>query len=74
MTKPREPSLLARMTGRRPAARREPEPADLGTAFGMEEWLSTPQGLQQTVQPADAPAKPAGSGWRLRWLTRPATR
>ena len=33
------PSLLARLTRRRPRALRQPEPADMGTAFGMEQWL-----------------------------------
>ncbi len=30
------PSLLARLTRRRPRAIRRPDPADMGTAFGME--------------------------------------
>lgn len=33
------PSLLARLTGRRRHRQRRPEPADMGTAFGMEQWL-----------------------------------
>ena len=33
------PSLIARLTRRRPRTQRQPEPADMGTAFGMEQWL-----------------------------------
>jgi hypothetical protein len=33
------PSLLARLTRRQPRASRQLEPADMGTAFGMEQWL-----------------------------------
>ena len=33
------PSLIARLTRRRPRTLRQPEPADMGTAFGMEQWL-----------------------------------
>jgi hypothetical protein len=36
------PSMLQRLFGRRGARRREPEPADLGTAFGMEQTLDQP--------------------------------
>ena len=33
------PCLLARLTHRRHRGRRPPEAADMGTAFGMEQWL-----------------------------------
>lgn len=36
------PSMLQRLFGRREARRRELEPADLGTAFGMEQTLDQP--------------------------------
>ena len=32
----RAPNLFARLTQRRPRALRQQEPADMGTAFGME--------------------------------------
>jgi hypothetical protein len=52
------PALLARLTRRR--ARRAQEPADMGTAFGMEQWLDSC---------ATAPA-PAASRARRSWLPR----
>lgn len=74
MSKPRELSLLARWTGRRATVRREPEPADLGTAFGMEEWLSTPQSHQAPSEQKRATVAPSTGGWRLRWLSRTPAR
>jgi hypothetical protein len=70
MSKPSSPSLLARLTGRRRAPR-APEPADMGTAFGMEQWLSSPD-----AEPlANASAKPVVSrSWRSRWLVGSGSR
>ena len=57
-------SLLARTP--RAARRRAQEPADMGTAFGMEQWLDErDHGTPAT--PAAAPsARPAR--WMPRWL------
>jgi hypothetical protein len=63
-------SLLERLTGRQPRPRRAPEPADMGTAFGMEEWLSSPAGHQSS---APAP-KAAARGWRAWWMPGSPTR
>jgi hypothetical protein len=57
-------SLLARLTRRRPRALRQPEPADLGTAFGMEQWLDERD--HGVLPPASAPVRRA---WLPRWLT-----
>lgn len=55
------PSLLARLTrGRR--RQRQPEPADMGTAFGMEQWLDE---RDHGRLPATAAPKRA---WWPRWL------
>jgi hypothetical protein len=37
------PSMLEKLFGRRRAHPREQEPADLGTAFGMEQTLDQPE-------------------------------
>ena len=57
------PSLIARLTRRRPRTLRQPEPADMGTAFGMEQWLDE----------RDQGAMPSGTArarrsWLPRWL------
>lgn len=72
MSKSSDPSWFSRLTGRRAASRRHPEPADLGTAFGMEVWLDSPA----AAQPPTAPSKPAAAprSWRARWLSGPASR
>lgn len=72
---PRSPalSLIARLTGRhRPRRRRAQEPADLGTAFGMETCL-----LSRLTEPPPsaqgaAPATPSRwyAPWPQRWLAR----
>ena len=62
------PSLLARLTRRRRAARRPPEPADMGTAFGMEQWLDE---RDHDALPAAAAPKRA---WWPRWLHGDAPR
>lgn len=65
MTNARAPSLLIRLSrSTRRSSRRAQEPADMGTAFGMESILD-----QQPL--GDAPAKtPAAgaAGWLPRWL------
>jgi hypothetical protein len=57
------PSLLARWTRSKRSAPRSPEPADMGTAFGME------CSLDQSPVPSDASAaaSPAEPGWLERW-------
>ena len=57
------PSLLTRLTRRRPRTRRQPEPADMGTAFGMEQWLDE---RDHGGLPASSP--PARRSWLSRWL------
>lgn len=59
------PSLLARLTRRRRATRRPPEPADMGTAFGMEQWLDE---RDHGGRPAAAAAPSAKRTWLPRWL------
>jgi hypothetical protein len=63
------PSLFARLTRRRPRTRRQPEPADLGTAFGMEQWLDERDHVG--VPSASTPAKRT---WLPRWLQGSASR
>ena len=63
------PSLIARLTRRRPRAVRQPEPADLGTAFGMEQWLDERD--QGGARPSGAPAR---RSWLPRWLTPAGSR
>jgi len=71
MSKSSDPSWFSRLTSRRAATRRHPEPADLGTAFGMEVWLDSPAAAQPPA-PANKPAAPRS--WRARWLGGPASR
>ena len=57
------PSLFARLTRRRPRAIRRPDPADMGTAFGMEQWLD------ERDHGATAPAAAVQRrSWLPRWL------
>ena len=60
------PSLLARLKGTRQRAMRAQEPADLGTAFGMEQWLDE----SAVDAPAGEPSaqRQPGSSWLPRWL------
>ena len=60
------PSLLARLTGRRLHRQRRPEPADMGTAFGMEQWLDERDhgGPPAATKPTTA----AKRAWWPRWL------
>lgn len=64
MPHPTERSLFDRLTRRRPRAARAPEPADMGTAFGMEQWLATPG--SELAAPGTVP-QPAPKP-RSRWL------
>ena len=67
MSDARAPSLLARWSSRnRRAGPREQDPADMGTAFGLEYTMD--QGASQVGDSAsDAPADPS---WLQRWLSR----
>ena len=62
------PALFARFSQTRLRAGRAQEPADMGTAFGMEQWLAE---CDRTPVPAQ-PASPArrGGRWLPRWLPR----
>ncbi len=65
MTNARAPSLLIRLSrSTRRSSRRAQEPADMGTAFGMESILDQ-QPLGET--PAKTPSAGA-AGWLPRWL------
>lgn len=64
MSNARTPSLLIRLSRTRRSARRAQEPADMGTAFGMESILDQPP-LGTT--PSKTPAATA-AGWLPRWL------
>ncbi|MEK8051920.1 hypothetical protein AACH10_16830 [Ideonella sp. DXS22W] len=62
-------SLFSRLAGRRGVVR-EPEPADMGTAFGMEQWLD--EADEDPVPVASPPA--ARRAWWPRWLARAGAR
>ena len=62
------PSLLSRLTRQRRRVGRCQEPADMGTAFGMEQWLGE---RERGGQPASAPAR---RSWLSRWLQGTAPR
>jgi hypothetical protein len=62
------PTLLARLTRARRRSPRPPEPADLGTAFGMEQWLDE---RDQGTPAASATTRRA---WWPRWLHGGASR
>ena len=59
------PSLLARLTRQRQRSRRQPEPADMGTAFGMEQWLDERDHGGPVVA---TPTRRARRSWLPRWL------
>jgi hypothetical protein len=66
------PSLLARLTRARRRGRRLPEPADMGTAFGMEQWLDErDHGRPPPATPTKAPGHPRRA-WLPRWLQGPS--
>ncbi len=56
------PSLLARLMQRRTRVGRPPEPADMGTAFGMEQWLD-----ERDHGGAQGTERPARRAWLPRW-------
>lgn len=61
-------SLLAR--AKRPARKRAPraqEPADMGTAFGMEQWLDE---RDHGAPASPRQAQPSAAKPRLRWMPR----
>ena len=62
------PALFARFSQTRPRASRAQEPADMGTAFGMEQWLAECDRTPALAQPA-SPAR-RGVRWLPRWLPR----
>lgn len=64
MSRPLERSLFERLTNRRTRVPRAPEPADMGTAFGMEAWLATPG--SEVATPSNTP--PTTPKLRSRWL------
>ncbi len=63
------PSLIARLTRRRQRALRPQEPADMGTAFGMEQWLGE---RDHGGAPGAGPARLRA--WWPRWLQGAAWR
>ena len=63
------PSLIARLTRRRQRALRPQEPADMGTAFGMEQWLGERDHGGATGAGATRPR-----AWWPRWLQGAARR
>lgn len=58
-------SLVARWARRR-ASLREEDPADLGTAFGLDLSLSMPAEAPAAVAPPRSPR----TGWWTRWRSR----
>lgn len=58
-------SLLARRQTRHSRSLRAQEPADMGTAFGMEQWLDE----REQGQASTPPARP-GTAARVRWMPR----
>jgi len=66
------PALFARFLQPRPRAARAQEPADMGTAFGMEQWLDECDRSKAPARPAD-PAR-RGVRWLPRWLPLDAAR
>lgn len=61
-------SLFSRLTRRKPRPARALEPADMGTAFGMEQWLDTPDGRASGEAPAAAAGGSPAASRRPRWL------
>lgn len=64
------PSLIARLTRRRQRVARPLEPADMGTAFGMEQWLGERDG---GAHPA-AVSSVRRRSWLPRWMRGSALR
>ncbi len=65
MSDAHSPSLLARWSRARRATPRAQDPADMGTAFGLE------YSLDQDAAYANHPASdaPVDTGWLQRWLS-----
>jgi hypothetical protein len=57
-------SFLSRWMRARPSAVRD-DPADYGTAFGLD--LSMAEGIPHPVKPLPAAAAKPGDGWLARW-------
>jgi len=70
MADDRSSSLLARWTRQRRSVPRKPDPADMGTAFGMEFILDQSLMLPAEVMPVEPPQEP---GWFDRWRSGKAT-
>ena len=65
-------ALFAGLSQPRRRARRAQEPADMGTAFGMEQWLDE---CGRPAAPAlQASLAPSGARWLPRWLLLGAAR
>jgi hypothetical protein len=65
------PPRLDRSTRNAKAAPAEPDPAELGTAYGMEMSMDTPA---VNADPAQVDADEDSLGWIRRWLDRHAPR
>ena len=70
MAHPTSPSLLARWARVRKGVARAPEPADMGTAYGMEWSLGQDPRM---AEPAAASPSPA-PGWFERWSSGKTSR
>jgi hypothetical protein len=64
------PTFFARLTRRRPRAARQQEAADMGTAFGMEQWLDE----RDHQSPPVSGVRRAQRSWWPRWLQGAAQR
>lgn len=62
-------SLLGRRRAKPGRSPRAQEPADMGTAFGMEQWLDE-RDHGATPAPAPAPAAPSANAAPARWMPR----
>jgi hypothetical protein len=72
-------SLWALLIRRARRAARPQEPADLGTAFGLEQWLDEHDSALGDLPALPADALPAGTlarrrPWLPRWLSGAAAR
>lgn len=70
MSDPKQPSRPDRPT-KRPDTMPAPDPADLGTAYGMEISMDVPAANPDPAQPE---ADGDSLGWIRRWLDRHAPR
>ena len=60
----RLPSLIARLMRRRQRTARPLEPADMGTAFGMEQWLDERDGGAHLAVAVSVQQR----SWLPRWM------